>query len=1692
MLIHKKFLFIICLLVPLLGNAQTMSMKDEFSKKIKAANTIDSLGDNLFGNNTSESTGKTAFENIDISLAGNSSLPVQFGRRLDIDHRYTPEELGGLGNWDIDVPYIEGTFSKRTGWAVISPTAPNRFNRCTSALPPAIEVARFTPEEVWHGYRVHVPGVLDETMLAEKDAYPDPSDGQSYPWILKSMGRLGCLPALKNGAQGEGYFLKTSNGTKYYFDYPVERWASTLYKAQKGVPGYFIERKRIFLLATRIEDRFGNYVNYDYVNGRLASISANDGRRIDINYSAISGTIPSGVITVTAHGKSWSYTLQNGQLLEVKQPDGSSWKYSAFGSYTSIVQADPTQELEPLSYFSPETFCLDNYDTRYTGNLSLNVTHPSGASGQFNFEGTHFYRSQVPYFCMIDFFDHQVRVNVNDMRTNIATRSGINWAQVFQDLDADNDGDIEGSELNNLGKAIEAATITPLPVEDLPSPFDHVTGNARIQTPNYFALFSLKKLSVTGAGMGVQSTNYNYLSEGQEYCGMYDSQTGLAYGVKCGLPDPCPEFDCDAGSARTVEKTLPTGEKIRKRFGTIYAKNEGKLLSEEVLNIAGAVVKRVDYRYMQDNEVASQPFKGEVGVSFTPDPNDVKIRPLLAVRTRQDGVDFNSTVGSFNNFAQPTSTTKSSSLGYTATDSIVYENNLTNWVLGQVKSITNVNTNKVVSETTYDATTALPIASSSFGLPQGSTTYNTDGTIASIKDASKSLASFTSYKRGIPQNITFADSTSITAVVNDSGLLSSVTNQLGATTNYQYDAMGRLTREDYPSGDTNAWAPSTFGFSVLTATNWIPPGLSAGHWIQSSIKGNYRRFTYFDAMLRPVLTHEYDEADLTNTLRQTINRYDSQGRLVFSSYPRNPNLEGWLDINATSIKGVHTEYDTLGRVTKVKQDSELGQLTTTTEYLPGFQTKVTNPKGVQTVQDYQVFDSPDTSRPVRTIYALGATESKVSVANRDVFGKVTYTQIKAKPYQYLGRSYVFDAHERLCKVVAPETGATHYEYDINSNIIRTVEGDQNYTDASCNAANIALTEKTVHTYDNMNRLTSVDVPGGSNGDKTYLHEADGLIKQINNNTNGVTTINRYFYNKRRMLTKEDSEQVGWYNWSLAYGYDNSGALSRTTYPMGLFVDYMPNALGQPTQAASTHGTWATGVQYYPNGAVKQFTYGNGIVHTMVQNARQLPIQSRDALGNTAIIDFSTVFDANGNVTNYNDYAQNGRANRAMQYDALDRLKQAYAPNLWGTAEYQYDIYDNLKRSTLGLAGFTYNYDAKNRLSRVDRDAGGSYNYTYNSKGAVLDDGRNAYALEASGRINEIHLTGMAGYKEGYRYDGNNRRVLAWIPRGGSIISMYGQSGQLFFQVNERESKNLEYIFLGDDLIASREVAWGTSDYKSKYQHTDALGSPVATTDQAGNVVERTEYAPYGAPFNRPVSGVGYTGHVMDQSTGLVYAQQRYYDPMMGRFLSNDPVGTNPNNGSNFNRYAYANNNPYLFVDPDGEAGEHFAADHQTRLRLGGSAGVNFGAKFNAPLFGKVSLSLGSVEFSATDRPADGPESRIYEYKVSGPNIEALKIKLSTPTETTKYDSQFNPIGNRERTKAKASGPVIKFLEYLGWKPEDKIEDFLEPKMESKSKHEYGGGVGFTFSLIQKLERVPLKTKPREEVEIPDLPAHLKE
>ncbi len=102
----------------------------------------------------------------------------------------------------------------------------------------------------------------------------------------------------------------------------------------------------------------------------------------------------------------------------------------------------------------------------------------------------------------------------------------------------------------------------------------------------------------------------------------------------------------------------------------------------------------------------------------------------------------------------------------------------------------------------------------------------------------------------------------------------------------------------------------------------------------------------------------------------------------------------------------------------------------------------------------------------------------------------------------------------------------------------------------------------------------------------------------------------------------------------------------------------------------------------------------------------------------------------------------------------------------------------------------------------------------------------------------------------------------------------------------------------------------------RYQHTDMLGSVVAESDANGVITSRSHYEPFGKRMGGDKPGIGYTGHLQDEDLGLTYMQARYYDPLIGRFYADDPIGFR--DVHSFNRYAYGNNNPYKYVDPDGK------------------------------------------------------------------------------------------------------------------------------------------------------------------------------
>lgn len=533
-----------------------------------------------------------------------------------------------------------------------------------------------------------------------------------------------------------------------------------------------------------------------------------------------------------------------------------------------------------------------------------------------------------------------------------------------------------------------------------------------------------------------------------------------------------------------------------------------------------------------------------------------------------------------------------------------------------------------------------------------------------------------------------------------------MTDEIGAVTGYGYDAMGRLASIVYPTGDAVA-APSSGGnyyttlrnFRPLAASDWKPAGVVDGQWRLYEEVGTRVNITYMDALWRPILKHEFDAQNTAASLRASKTTYDASGRVSFQSYPSSNTIPG--------DTGTRTFYDALDRVTLVEQDSEHGVLTTTTQYQAGLKTLVTNPKGFSTTTSFTAWDEPSYDYPILSEQPEGKV---IQIGRHPQFGwPLQLTQRNTANTLSATRRYVYDGN-LLCKTIEPETGAAVMGYDGAGNPTWQAAG----LDASAYGSPTACQYEAASSsgrvvtrqYDTRNRLTHLTFPNGL-GNQIWTYEKDNLPKSVtayNDAGNTTPVVTTYTYNNRRLLVGETLAQPGWYSWSVGYAYDGYGHLSTQTYPTGLVVDYAPNPLGQPTKA----GTYASGAQYYPNGALKQFTYGNGIVHTMTQNARQLPERTTSSGG---VLDFHNFYDANGNVEHIANRLVEGYdlRDRWMQYDQLDRLTAAGSGSFGGDHWHRmtYDALDNLKSWKLaGVKDYAeYVYDAQNRLTSIRNTAG---------------------------------------------------------------------------------------------------------------------------------------------------------------------------------------------------------------------------------------------------------------------------------------------------------------------------------------------------------------------------------------------------
>ena len=349
---------------------------DEYHRLVEKWRTVAPLkSDEVFGDQVDLYSGALSFSATDVSVPGNNALPVSIKRTLAIDDN---DEYGvqdsAFADWDIDIPSVSGVFAP--DW---------HANRCSRPAPPTLN-SRVNADEYWAGNHANLPGGGE--MLVADVQRPKPSTGQ-YTWLTKGNTYFSCLPTIANGS-GEGFLAITEDGTRYWLNHMAQYFEPdyTDVDAYSWPTQFNVFRRKNVLYATRVEDRFGNWVSYTYSNAanqpvRLTQINSSDGRSISLQYNSLGY-----VASVTQGGRVWSYQYTNRHLSQVTLPDGSRWVLNLAALSDAYVE---TTAGDGRNCFS--------FNTITTGDFVGTITHPAGATATFVVNGRRLGRTNVPAFC---------------------------------------------------------------------------------------------------------------------------------------------------------------------------------------------------------------------------------------------------------------------------------------------------------------------------------------------------------------------------------------------------------------------------------------------------------------------------------------------------------------------------------------------------------------------------------------------------------------------------------------------------------------------------------------------------------------------------------------------------------------------------------------------------------------------------------------------------------------------------------------------------------------------------------------------------------------------------------------------------------------------------------------------------------------------------------------------------------------------------------------------------------------------------------------------------------------------------------------------------------------------------------------------------------------------------------------------
>lgn len=655
----------------------------------------------------------------------------------------------------------------------------------------------------------------------------------------------------------------------------------------------------------------------------------------------------------------------------------------------------------------------------------------------------------------------------------------------------------------------------------------------------------------------------------------------------------------------------------------------------------------------------------------------------------------------------------------------------------------------------------------------------------------------------------------------------------------------------------------------------------------------------------------------------------------------------------TRIYGHTTEQCLQYRTTQAGhplQYSRIGSCTapatTYTYRADGRLASVADPQGHTTSYGYSAYGMQNQTSVTRP----GARTTSFA---HDAFGR-TMSTTDARGY---ARSTQFDPLNRASFTVGPEQDTTHFQYDALGNVTRVTDAKGQYYQFDRNVLGWVMAQldaspshladqfaydsagnvrtrtnrrgQTVRfSYDALNRVQSQvqDAEGGAqttfaydpagrwmtaqNGeglDTVYYDVLGRVSREAGNRPGlGVRAVTNYFEepwgDRNRICAGEQS----WCSTNIYFEYDQARRLNRISTPSGYWTtvgvdsDELPTSIGfygGPTVTTSFSELHGLSTTQYSVPAI------NGAFYRQYHEDQIGQVSRKQYAGNRRH-DFS--YTSGGRLGGFSDYEEDQYWYCEPGGGELEGNCYWVANNtLLASAMYTFDkvgnrtdagaSLDDPANRTAVLDGFQMTYDADGNITRKYKAGVADWWYQWNSLGQLVN----------------VHKDGAHVAQMGY--DGLGRRVRKWTPAAGNRYYLW-DGAQVAAELDASGNQAVTYTYYpGIDQLHS--VTTGGQTYHALLERVG--GNVVGLLRQSDKaVVAQYEYWPWGGlrQDNQAVpNGMRWQGLQYDPETELYYARNRYYDPTIGRFVSEDPIG--PEGGINL--YAFGNNDPVNSRDPLG-------------------------------------------------------------------------------------------------------------------------------------------------------------------------------